>query len=156
MTTAGEMRKLALAMPEVEERSHFEQPDFRVAGKIFAGLSRDAKQGTLKLTPEIQASVVGARSGATAFEPAAGAWGRSGWTKVDLARVDRSTLAELVVEAWRIVAPKALVAAYDAKHSGKKTAAPARKKTKKRAAAVSSGRRSSRASTARGSSSRPR
>ncbi|HVH48238.1 MAG TPA: MmcQ/YjbR family DNA-binding protein, partial [Labilithrix sp.] len=58
MTTAAQMRKLALSMPETEESSHFEKPDFRVNGKIFAGLSRDGERANLKLTPEIQAAVV--------------------------------------------------------------------------------------------------
>jgi hypothetical protein len=44
MVTAAGMRKLALAMPGVEEKSHFEQPDFRVKNKIFAGLSRERRR----------------------------------------------------------------------------------------------------------------
>ena len=36
--TAKDFRRLALALPETEERSHMERPDFRVCGKIFATL----------------------------------------------------------------------------------------------------------------------
>ena len=72
------MRKLALSMPDAEERSHFDQPDFRVRNKIFAGLSRDELRATLKLPPELQAALVEDKP--EAFVPAAGAWGRSGWT----------------------------------------------------------------------------
>jgi hypothetical protein len=107
MVTAAGMRKLALAMPGVEEKSHFEQPDFRVKNKIFAGLSRDGAEGTLKLTPELQAAAMDSRE--EAFRPAAGAWGRSGWTHVRLARVDAALLKELLYEAWRLKAPKRLV-----------------------------------------------
>jgi len=110
MATAAQMRKLALALPEVEESAHFEQPDFRVRKKIFAGLSRDEKRGTLKLTSEIQATVVGEDD---VFTPCPGAWGRSGWTFVDLARVDVATLRALLEEAWRIIAPKKLVTSLD-------------------------------------------
>lgn len=110
MPTAAQFRKLALSMPEAEEKSHFGNPDFRVANKIFAGLSDKERRASLKLTPEIQATVVGDGS---PFSPAPGAWGRSGWTFVDLARASMGALADLVEEAWRIVAPKRLVAERD-------------------------------------------
>ena len=108
MADAAKMRRLALALPGVEEKSHFEQPDFRVRGKIFATLSRDRKRGTLKLPPTLQATVLDARP--EVFSPAAGAWGRAGWTYVNLARVRAGELETLVREAWRLVAPKKLAA----------------------------------------------
>ena len=74
MVTATQMRKLALAMPAVEEKSHFGKPDFRVRGKIFAGLSPDGKRGTLKLSPDVQSAVLDAKP--KVFSPAPGAWGR--------------------------------------------------------------------------------
>jgi hypothetical protein len=102
--TAAQMRKLALSMPDAEEKSHFGNPDFRVNNRIFAGLSADGKRGTLKLTPEIQATALEAKPGA--FTPAQGAWGRSGWTYVTLAKIETAELVGLVEEAWRLVAPK--------------------------------------------------
>jgi len=98
-----------MALPAVEEKSHFEQPDFRVRGKIFAGLSRDGKRGTLKLAPEVQAMVLDAKP--KVFSPAAGAWGRSGWTHVELSRVRLAELETLLAEAWRLVAPRSLAQA---------------------------------------------
>jgi hypothetical protein len=114
----AQFRKLALSLPETEEKSHFGQPDFRVKNKIFAGLSPDGKRGTLKLEPEVQSMVVGAKPGA--FFPAAGAWGRKGWTHVELARAGVAELKELVVGAWRLTAPKRLVLAYDAASAAKR------------------------------------
>lgn len=108
MATAAQLRNIALSFPETEEKSHFEQPDFRVRGKIFAGLSRDETEGTLKLTKEAQDVVVAAKP--AAFYAAAGAWGRSGWTRVRLAGVDVAELRSLVEEAFRLIAPKRLVA----------------------------------------------
>jgi hypothetical protein len=106
MTNGAGMRKLALGMPGAEERSHFEQPDFRVRNKIFAGLSRDEKRGVLKLPADLQSMLLDAKP--AAFSPAPGAWGRSGWTYVELARVELEELRELVVEAYRLIAPKKL------------------------------------------------
>jgi hypothetical protein len=110
--TPSQLRQLALALPGSEEKSHFEQPDFRVNNKIFAGLARDAKTGSFKLPPEQQAALLEARG--AAFYPAAGAWGRSGWTHVVLAEVELGELRELLRESWGLVAPKQRSAAKTA------------------------------------------
>lgn len=123
MVTAEQMRKLALAMPEAEQKSHFEQPDFRVRNKIFAGLNRAGDEGNLKLTPELQALLLSTHP--DAFYPAAGAWGRAGWTHVRLALAELAELRALIEEAWRIIAPKALVLAEG---RARAIAAPAAKK----------------------------
>ena len=102
MVTATQFRKLALSRPEAEERSHFGQADFRVRNKIFAGLSRDELLGNLKLTADVQAQVLALKS--AAFHPAAGAWGRSGWTHVELARADLEQLEPLMELAWELIA----------------------------------------------------
>jgi hypothetical protein len=130
------MRKLAMALPAVEEKSHFEQPDFRVRGKIFAGLSRDGKSCNLKLPPEVQAMVLDAKP--NVFSPAAGAWGRSGWTSVQLSRVRLAELEALLLESWRLIAPRRLAPPSDASPAaGKLRAArdaPARRPARARPA----------------------
>ena len=142
MVKPNEFRALALAFPETEELSHFGKPDFRVRGKIFAGLSADELVGTLKLTPEVQRSVVGPSEG-DPFFPCAGAWGQKGWTHVRLAHVDRAVLRELLEEAYRLVAPKGLVAALEAPAAPPKLAqSKSRPKTKQDSTKESSTRRS--------------
>jgi hypothetical protein len=116
--TGAQWRKLACSLPEAEEKSHFGQPDFRVRNKIFAGMSPDGKEGTLKLVPEVQAMLLSAKP--KAFRPAAGAWGVKGWTHVVLAELDAGSAPGLLREAWSLVAPKTLVAA----ESGGKPAKP--------------------------------
>jgi hypothetical protein len=76
MATAAQFRKLALALPEVEEKSHFGKPDFRVRNKIFAGLSADGVRANLKIISKVQAALVHGRPETFSFAP--GAWGRSG------------------------------------------------------------------------------
>jgi hypothetical protein len=139
MVTAAQFRKLAMAFPEVEEKSHFEQPDFRVRNKIFAGLSRDHEQANLKLTAELQAMVLSAEP--DVFVPASGAWGRSGWTLIVLKKAELPGLRELLAESYRLVAPKSLQKSHprlsDEAPEPKPAAKPKRKKssaTKKRSA----------------------
>jgi hypothetical protein len=122
--TGAQWRKLACSLPEAEEKSHFGQPDFRVRNKIFAGMSPDGKQGTLKLAPEFQSILVDSKP--KVFSPAAGAWGVKGWTHVVLANLEAAIAPELLRTAWSLVAPKTLLAA----HSGKPQSAnkPARKR----------------------------
>ena len=113
MATVEQARAFALELPEVVEAGHMGKPDFRVGGKVFASLPAGARM-SLRLDPAEQAAVVG--SAPDAFAPAAGAWGRQGWTVVQLAAVDPEELRELVVGAWRFRAPRKLLAAYDVAH----------------------------------------
>ena len=81
-------------------------------GKIFAGLSPDGKRGTLKLPPDVQAVVLDAKP--KVFSPAPGAWGRSGWTYVHLPHVRLAELETLLIESWRLTAPRRLTQEFDA------------------------------------------
>ncbi len=78
-----------------------QHPDFRAGGRIFASLTADAKRGTVYLTPEEQERFV--REHATVFAPASGAWGRQGWTVVDLAAADDELAGEALTVAWKNV-----------------------------------------------------
>src|SRR5262245_16878262 len=106
--TEEQVRKVFLSLPETEEKSHFGQPDFRVKNKIFAGLSRDGKQGNLKLSTKTQLELLEKQP--EVFRPAAGAWGRQGWTHFERARITVSALRPLAREAYGLVAPKRLLA----------------------------------------------
>jgi hypothetical protein len=82
-------------------------PDFRVCNKIFASLGvPDRDWGTVKLTAEQQGVLMEAEP--AMFRPAAGAWGRRGWTQVRLAAVDAVTLKSALAMAWRNTAPESL------------------------------------------------
>lgn len=106
--TPATFRRLALSLPEANEAAHMGHPDFRVRNKVFASLgSPDRAWGTVKLSPEQQATLLEAEP--ASFKAAAGAWGRRGWTQVNLTTVDSATLDSVLGMAWRNTAPKALV-----------------------------------------------
>jgi len=98
--TAAQFRKIVLGFQGVVEASLMNHPDFRAAnGRIFATLNEDETRGMVALTPEQQADFM-ARSRETII-PAAGAWGRSGSTMIDLKRADRELVGEAVTVAWQ-------------------------------------------------------
>jgi hypothetical protein len=109
------VRKLALSLPETEEKSHFGKPDFRVRNHIFATLP-EGGHAVVKLTPDQQEMLVGSEPGI--FQPVNGGWGRQGWTRVLLAAADELTLKSALLTAWRNVAPVALSKALDQSATG--------------------------------------
>ncbi len=69
-------RRLALSLPESEERAHGGHPDFRVRAKVFASLNAAETEGNLKLEPGRQQALIRLRPGV--FSAHNGAWGRPG------------------------------------------------------------------------------
>jgi hypothetical protein len=103
--TPEEFRQMALSFPETEERSHMNHPDFRVRGRIFATLSHPEETwGMVQLTPEQQEAFSHAERGV--FEPAAGAWGRNGSTRVRLPAASKATVRRALAAAWENAAIK--------------------------------------------------
>ena len=97
--TAAAFRRLALALPGAEERTHMRHPDFRVGGRVFATLGYPrAGWAMVKLTPEEQQAFVAMVP--EAFVPVKGGWGARGCTNVVL----------------RHAAPRAVRAALAAAH----------------------------------------
>jgi hypothetical protein len=106
--TPSDFRKIALSLPETEERQHMDHPDFRVAGKIFATLGYpDTTHGMVKLLPEEQHYFSKDYPGT--FVPVKGAWGKRGATTVDLKAAKKEVLIQAIQAAWRNTAPKRLL-----------------------------------------------
>ena len=108
--TISEARKLALALPGVEEKSHFNQPDFRVKGKIFAVLHAERNEIMVKLSI-IDQSVFCAIDKNVIY-PVPGGWGRKGATLINLKKVRTSVFRDALTTAWKTTAPAKLVAKY--------------------------------------------
>ncbi|WP_437655600.1 MmcQ/YjbR family DNA-binding protein [Sorangium sp. So ce1182] len=113
MISSDDLRRLALSLPEAEVQDHFGKPSFRVRGKIFATHWVAEEAAVLKLSLEEQDSLTQAQPDVFSVTP----WGHQGWTRVELRRVDPALLEELLVGAWRRVAPKRTVAQWEASHS---------------------------------------
>jgi hypothetical protein len=111
VTTFDDVRRIALALPEAEERLTWETDiTFRVRDKIFAIGGEGADRVSIKAGLETQAELIELDPGTFAKSAYVG---RFGWVTVDLGRVDPALLASLLREAWRRTAPKRLAAASD-------------------------------------------
>ncbi len=105
MVSSNQARQLALALPEAVEQDHHGRPSFRVGGKIFATLW-DA--GHMNVMLEEGGVLTAVESDRETFEEIW--WGkRLTAVRVNLRRVERQTLAELLSDAWEGKAPKRLL-----------------------------------------------
>jgi hypothetical protein len=96
----------------VEEWGH---PTLRVGAKMFASGSPGSDTMTVKATKEDQAALIAGDPETFSVPPYVG---RHGWVQVNLSTVDPVELRELVVEAWRLTAPKKLIKEYEARPAG--------------------------------------
>jgi hypothetical protein len=111
MTSLADVRDIAGSLPETEEVLTWgTDVTFRVRGKIFAIGGDDSDTLSVKATPVSQAELID-------LDPAtfsvAAYVGRFGWVRVSLDRIDPVELRRLLVEAWRMTAPRRLAASLD-------------------------------------------
>ncbi len=112
MTTFEDVSRIALALPETEERVTWETDiTFRVRDRIFAIGGKGSTGVSIKASPERQAELIDLDP--VTFKPSAYV-GRFGWVTADLERLSVELLEELLREAWRRTAPKRLLAALEA------------------------------------------
>ncbi|MBA2612627.1 MAG: MmcQ/YjbR family DNA-binding protein [Bacteroidetes bacterium] len=110
MVSLAEFRKLALSFDETVELPHFEKNSFRVNKKIFATLEPTAQKIVLKFT-EIEQSVFCAFDKSIIY-PVPGAWGKKGYTYLELKKIRKDLLKDAVTVSYCNVAPKKLTEKY--------------------------------------------
>jgi hypothetical protein len=89
-------------------------PDFRVNNKIVVNLDEPGGQITVKLSLNDQMAVMDRDDGAFSLP---GGWAKFGWTTIDLNVAERDEIEEIVIDAWRRVAPRKLVQQLDERYS---------------------------------------
>lgn len=103
-------RQLALSLPEVIEQPHFDVASFRVNKKIFASLWEKENKMMVKLSL-IDQSVFCAID-KTIIYPVPGGWGKKGATFIELEKVKKNILYDMLKCGWVSIAPKALLKKY--------------------------------------------
>ena len=102
------VRELALALPQVDEHTHWERPAFRVNKKIFAIIWPLEQRIVIKLSLSEQARLIGLDS--ITYSAVEGKWGQQGYTS---AQYDNLTSVEcdgLLRHSWQRMAPKTVAA----------------------------------------------
>ena len=103
MTTAKDVRRIALSLAGTTEAPHFDRTAFKVA-RIYATMPADGQTINLKLTPdeqELKCTVA-----PEAFAAVPNAWGRQGWTTATLSALTIPELTDALEMAWRHGAAK--------------------------------------------------
>jgi hypothetical protein len=101
----AQVRRVAMSLPEVEGKPHFDFWSFRVAGKIFATVPPDEEHLHAFVGEEERERWIAADS--TAFQPLP--WGaKIVGLRVVLSKAKPSAVEEILRTAWRSKAPKRL------------------------------------------------
>jgi predicted DNA-binding protein (MmcQ/YjbR family) len=113
MVTPKEVKTFSLAFEEAEELPHFEKQSFRVKKKIFATLDTKLNRAVLKLTAVDQSVFSSDKN--KAIYPVDNAWGKQGWTIVELKKVRKDVFKDALTSSYCNVAPKKLAEKYQPK-----------------------------------------
>ncbi len=104
------VRRICLALPASEEKLSHGEPTFFVRKRVFVMFANNHHNDghiAIWIPAEAGAQAALIRSApATYFKPPY--VGVKGWVGVELDRVDDAELAALILEAWRLIAPKTL------------------------------------------------
>ena len=107
--TFAAVRRLALALPGVEEGTSYGTPAFKVRGKLLARLREDGETLALRVGFDLRDLLMNADP--ETFYVTDHYRGYP-YVLVRLPRVARTRLREVLEEAWKHSAPKTLLAAH--------------------------------------------
>lgn len=110
MTDIITFSEMALSFDEAVETPHFEKKSFRVHDKIFATLDTKNFKAVFKLS-EVDQSVF-SDFDPSAIYPAAGGWGKQGWTIFEIKFVKEEMIKDALTLSYCNVAPSKLSKKY--------------------------------------------
>ncbi|MEV5413248.1 MmcQ/YjbR family DNA-binding protein [Thermopolyspora sp. NPDC052614] len=111
MVTVEDVRRLAITLPRTEERLIRDRVKFRVGRLVYVSFSRDETLMGFAFPKHERGALVAAEPEKFLMpEPSDE---RYNWVRARLAALDEAEMRELVVDAWRMVVPKRVAAAYD-------------------------------------------
>jgi hypothetical protein len=112
MVTAEDVRRVAGSLPRSEEHLIRDHVKFRVGRLVFVSISPDEASMGFAFPKEERAALVASEP--EKFHMPVRSDERYHWVRVWLDALDEAEMRELVVEAWRMVVPRRVAAAYPA------------------------------------------
>ena len=104
MITTDTFRKLASSFPGVEELPHFDKTSFRLNKKIFATMNEKENRATVKLPANDQ--YVFCLNDKSMIYPVPNKWGLQGWTNIDLTKVNKRLLTQILKSSYKEIASR--------------------------------------------------
>ena len=111
MVTIDDVRALALTLPRTSEALVHGRVKFRVGAIVYLSFSRDETVMGFAFPKEERDWLVGGDPLKFMLPPPADL--RYNWVLVRLDTIEKTEMRELVLDAWRMVVPKRVAAAYD-------------------------------------------
>ncbi len=111
MVTVADVRRLASTLPRSYEVLVHGRVKFRVGSIVYVSFSRDESVMGFGFPKEQREWLVGGSPDKFMLPQASDM--RYHWVLVRLAAIDEKEMRELVLDAWRMVVPKRVAAAYD-------------------------------------------
>jgi hypothetical protein len=110
VVTVEDVRRLAATFPRSSEHLIRDRIKFRVGSIVYVAFSRDETLMGFAFPKEERAALVAAEPDKFLLPPESDL--RFNWVVARLAVLDPDEMRELVLEAWRMVVPKKVYAAY--------------------------------------------
>jgi hypothetical protein len=111
MVTADDVRRIAGPLPRSEEQLVRDHVKFRVGSYVYLSISPDERSMGFAFPKEERAALVASEP--HKFHMPSRSDERYNWVRVWLDAIDEQELRELVIDAWRMVVPKKVAAAWD-------------------------------------------
>ena len=112
MVTVEDVRAFAMTLPGTYETLVRDRVKFRVGRYVYVAFSRDETQMGFSFPKAEREAIV--RSEPKKFLMPNRGDLRYHWLEVRMSAIDKREMQELVLDAWRMAAPKRAVAAFDA------------------------------------------
>jgi hypothetical protein len=111
VVTIDDVREVACVLPRAYEVLVRDRVKFRVGRIVFLAFSRDETTMGFAFPKEEREALVASEPDKFQMPPTSDL--RYHWVVVRLAAIDRTEMREIVVEAWRMVVPRKVAAAFD-------------------------------------------
>jgi hypothetical protein len=109
--TIDDVRALALTLPRAYEALVRDRVKFRVGQIVWLAFSRDETIMGFAFPKEERAALVESEPDKFLMPPTSDM--RFNWVCVRMDAIDLDEMREIVLDAWRMVVPKSVAAAYD-------------------------------------------